>query len=580
MTRFGVERFGVTRFGKAEATLDIVAPILQNRNPDVSEPDVNIASNVLFDLVDVGVVKSGIDAASVIIQMKIGAAAWDLVWTGEAQQPGYSVTRTLITDGHHYDINPTLLFPQDTIVQVRVQADDLYSNSLDTTYAFQTQSISVDTTYNWNFEQPGAEVGSAYAWDVIPDTNAEEIAAVESSILPYEQFESAWGDGNHISLVEFEDADLDGVKFNDSYGTIEAFNQGWRRPIRLVSSLLSNSGRSAPIYSNPNDAIDLEQEYRDLDTGGFGTANTKEGVNTIEWENVDWLFPTRVDADRFMQGAMVDANGQVILDDVGTPVQGHLIAELHQAVEHLATGDGYIKRFGHISINVPMHRKPYLIPSFCYITATIAGVEYVVTDDGLGNWVCEEDILQAVGNYVDYDLGIIDVSFVEAPDADTKIELHNEYGSSKTARLHDDDSQLPFVSSVARLDPASGYAYPIPPYNHTAINEFQTPNVFQGVFTGGSLAETFETEWSDNENSVNDWDLVTSEVGQYDEIPVELFEDFEKEWGWFARSAFTADHYEPPIAAGIIAYANPAKFDGGTLQVENFEGGTWDPIVI
>jgi len=112
-------------------------PTLQNLDPDNLDTGVLVGANLTIEIVDNGTV----DDSTVDIQLKRGAAAWESVWTGDAQQSGYAVTKSMITGGYRYVVNPDVDLPYEETIQVRVQADDMAGtpNSMDETYSFETQ---------------------------------------------------------------------------------------------------------------------------------------------------------------------------------------------------------------------------------------------------------------------------------------------------------------------------------------------------------------------------------------------------------------------------------------------------------
>jgi hypothetical protein len=124
-------------------TADITAPTLQNRDPSPAQTGVAASANVVLEIVDLGGL--GVDAASVILT--VGGS---IAWTGDAQQAGFAVTKSVVTDGFRYEINPDTDFAELTAISVRVQADDLAAspNSVDTTYSFTTADVTAPTLQN------------------------------------------------------------------------------------------------------------------------------------------------------------------------------------------------------------------------------------------------------------------------------------------------------------------------------------------------------------------------------------------------------------------------------------------------
>ena len=108
----------------------MAAPVLQNQNPAPSTTGIARSTTIYLEVVDT---EFGVDAATVIITVDD-----TIVWTGDAQQTGYAVTKNAITDGFSYLITPAKLLRHILNVPVRVQADDNSANSADITYNFET----------------------------------------------------------------------------------------------------------------------------------------------------------------------------------------------------------------------------------------------------------------------------------------------------------------------------------------------------------------------------------------------------------------------------------------------------------
>lgn len=112
---------------------DTLAPALFLRKPHRGASDVRIGTNIVLEVWDTD---TGVDASSVVITVN-GVVAW----TGDAQQTGFTVTKTVIPGGGiQYDINPDSDLPYYAAVMVRVEADDLETtpNSMDERVSFFT----------------------------------------------------------------------------------------------------------------------------------------------------------------------------------------------------------------------------------------------------------------------------------------------------------------------------------------------------------------------------------------------------------------------------------------------------------
>lgn len=97
-------------------TSDITGPVLQNQNPAPGQGGVNLASNVVLEVVTTGV---SVNEGSVIIKVA-GVTAY----SGGAQQSGFTVGKLAILGGFRYTVNPDTDFPSFTPVQIEVYAED------------------------------------------------------------------------------------------------------------------------------------------------------------------------------------------------------------------------------------------------------------------------------------------------------------------------------------------------------------------------------------------------------------------------------------------------------------------------
>lgn len=131
-------------------------PVLQNLDPAEGSANNLGSTNVVLEVVDN---EGNLDASTVVL--KINGTT---VWSGDAQQGGFTVTKTGVTNGFEYDIDPPTDFA-DGPVTVEVYAEDLFSNVLDTSYQFIvgplvysfTTSLSMPTST----EFPCMDVGAA-----------------------------------------------------------------------------------------------------------------------------------------------------------------------------------------------------------------------------------------------------------------------------------------------------------------------------------------------------------------------------------------------------------------------------------
>lgn len=100
-----------------EPATDVGPPFALLRRPPHGSSNVGKGSSIILDIGDMG---TGINAASVIITVN-GVVAWQ----GEAQQTGFTVTRSILAWGHQYVIDPSTDFPPNSPVGVEIYAEDL-----------------------------------------------------------------------------------------------------------------------------------------------------------------------------------------------------------------------------------------------------------------------------------------------------------------------------------------------------------------------------------------------------------------------------------------------------------------------
>jgi hypothetical protein len=78
---------------------------------------VRLDADILLEIWDTD---TGVDASTVVIKVD-GLTAW----TGDLQQSGFVVTKTVFTGGIRYLINPDVDFKPTVAIEVEVAADDL-----------------------------------------------------------------------------------------------------------------------------------------------------------------------------------------------------------------------------------------------------------------------------------------------------------------------------------------------------------------------------------------------------------------------------------------------------------------------
>lgn len=256
---------------------DNTAPNLQNLNPDDLDTGVAVDTNLTIEVVDDG----GVDAGSVDIQLKRGAAAWEPVWTGDAQQSGYAVTKSVISNGFQYVVNPDTNLPYEETIQVRVQADDNAStpNSMDETYSFTTEDDTDAPTLQNLTPASDAENISVSSNVYLEVVDLSQTGVDDSTVDIYlkrgdgEEWEPVWtGDAQQTGYSVTKGAVTDGYSYDIDPGT--NFEEVKWVYVRVVADDLAGT---------PNT---LDQTYRFLTEGPITLMNMDPGPMQ---EDVDTL---------------------------------------------------------------------------------------------------------------------------------------------------------------------------------------------------------------------------------------------------------------------------------------------------
>jgi len=121
-----------------EAGFDDQAPYLQNRDPSPSSTD-QLNTSLSLEIVDDG---SSVDLTTVVIEIDVGGGGFQDAYASSAFVDPYddgSSQGSASPNGHSFDIVPDTPFPQSTIIQVRVTAEDTVGNVLGpVTYQYTT----------------------------------------------------------------------------------------------------------------------------------------------------------------------------------------------------------------------------------------------------------------------------------------------------------------------------------------------------------------------------------------------------------------------------------------------------------
>lgn len=566
-----------------------VSPYLQNQFPAPGSTGQDPETDITLEVVDDD---SNIVPASVVIKVD-GVTAW----LAEAAQPGFAVAVTpAAPNGYRYVINPDVSFPEGYSVTVEVQAADDAPNPgiLGTAYTFQTVVLQ-GNIYNHSFEIPGDEPGEADGWTVLYDQAAEQIAPFEGSLLPVDSFEVAWGGGNQLSHQEFDDEDMDAAGFNKARAAIveggggvpwgsgiwgasvwgggpasttpgeyialvEEFMWEWRHPRLHRSLTMSNFGRLAPAFANPEDTFDIGKQYRDMETGGLAYAQRKPGSDVILFHFVDWLNPVAAGMG-FCRN--VNPGGSSI---------NHILYERNVGSHKVGVGGNFIRQFTASITLLPIHERIEVWEPFFRIKVTIGGTQYEVVDAGGGELTSSADLLDpSLPNGIDYETGDLVLGFRTAPDDGTAIWAYFEYGRQATDKDVWKDSPLPYITVSVDMDEASPYYDELPPYNHSSSEAFSHDNLMQAEIGGTKQAESFEATWQApntmagppwNEDSQDDFDEL-HDLSYAPFTGTKQWEDFEQNWGWGGGNQTSKSSFSPSDLS-----AGPA---------ESFESG-WNTI--
>lgn len=158
-TFFGLEA-GFQSDNTTGVAPDTDAPVLQNQNPAPLDTGVAIDTNIVLEVIDTG---AGLDASSVILRVN-GVIAWQ----NDAQQNGFSVTKSPVVSGWEYDIDPPSDLPEGLPVTIGVYARDAapFPNILDTSYYFTAGFVDVVGPYLTN-QNPAAGGEGTIFQDVV-----------------------------------------------------------------------------------------------------------------------------------------------------------------------------------------------------------------------------------------------------------------------------------------------------------------------------------------------------------------------------------------------------------------------------
>jgi hypothetical protein len=389
---------------------------------------------------------------------------------------------------------------------------------------------------NASFEIAGVSPGLAEDWDLTLPTGSEELADFDGSVLPHENFEVNWGlfPFNQNAETAFVPTDLEKGTFNDSTAEVEDFDHEWKRPITKIRVVFVGGA------GDPNSHFTPGTLYRDLNTGGRAVAEKLVGTTTVEFTYVDFVNPeVAISGTGFAKPFYIGPAKSTIdypnPDPDPTGVYGnHRIAELIKGYAEPGTGNGAQKIFSSTLVGTPIHEKQGIRTATFSIKVAIGGVEKTITDDGAGGLVSSAGVLATVGaNSINYATGAIALSFAAAPDADAKLIARWDYGANAATAtpglkpsISSTGSGAPpydtiFQPDITPMEPSIGEL--LPPWHHSGRVVFSVADLDK------QPPETFESDWSSNENAQLVFAPSDLSVGTFD-VALDEFEDFENEW--------------------------------------------------
>jgi hypothetical protein len=254
-TKYGSPAYGYETLG--------VPPELQNLDPYSGETGVPIGKNLILEIFDD---ISGLDIYTVMIWIN-GVAAWE----DNLPNPGFSGSKTPITNGYRYEINPDDNFPNFSWVTIGVYAESSNGGILDEEYQFQTSDEIGPALENRNPRENEryVEINRPIIFDLV-DSNGVD----ESSIEIYVDNVPAWlSDTQQSGFTVTKTAITDGFNFNivpDSTFAYEA-----TIPVRVVSAEdPPSSTTSDHTYSFMVSAVEPEIIFQNPESNGNAGTDT------------------------------------------------------------------------------------------------------------------------------------------------------------------------------------------------------------------------------------------------------------------------------------------------------------------
>lgn len=244
-----------------------IPPRLQNRDPAPDSIGNPRDTNVTLEIVD----SSGVDGATVEI-----AIEGSLAWSGDTEQPGFSVVKTPMSDGYRYVINPDSDFSGGQTIDVDVDAYDLAPspNFLSTSYSFKIAEgpyldnqdpapgetgVSPRSTIIFDIKDDGYGIDGYSVNVLINDQLAWNHDSIQSG---FSGTRSIIADGYHLEISQ-NTPDIGNI----SVGVNAKNNSGY---MPLVAEYLLNE--SSPIDTSGNDNHGINYGFTTGVTGVYGSA--------------------------------------------------------------------------------------------------------------------------------------------------------------------------------------------------------------------------------------------------------------------------------------------------------------------
>jgi len=249
---------------------DVTGPELQNLDPSSGQTGVPPNTDISFDIIDSG--GSGIDELSVQITID-GRIAWQ----DDTEQDGYTVTKSSVSGGFNYSINPDNDFSVGATVQVDVYAEDNGGppNVLDTSYTFDIEGVPIISNRDPAPDETEVSVDKVVSFDVTDedgnlrlDTTVITIEGntaytSEAFVAPYDGGSSAV-----TPIVDGYTFEIDKTGSYDEYSTITAaaYAEDTQGGILDTSWSFFTEDNTEPVLQNQNPAPSASNValYRDI----------------------------------------------------------------------------------------------------------------------------------------------------------------------------------------------------------------------------------------------------------------------------------------------------------------------------